>query len=220
MACQSELGELYLGPPAHRLICCRHRWSGAKSRGIRLLRAGLARPVNCRSCARGRICESASVGVGTMVAHSPLHRSQRALLTHWAPASGDDAKSPQRIGVANAGRWQPSSDVTLHALPGHTRLLATSPQRAKPQPNDTVSEEADSSVVHGHTVVPHVACEHRAQPLSDFRHGIVQTTPKLTLHLGELSLQPLTHHLVDDGKYFVAPLLPANMREAEETEYL
>ena len=89
-----------------------------------------------------------------MIAHSPLHGSQRALLTHWALASGDDAKSPQRIGVANAGRGEPPSDVALHALPSYTGLVTAAPQRAKPQPNDTVSEETDSSVVHGHTVHP------------------------------------------------------------------
>ncbi|MBP6952019.1 MAG: hypothetical protein KBC28_07440 [Alphaproteobacteria bacterium] len=34
---------------------------------------------------------STKVGVGTMITHCPLHGSGRALLTHPALASGDDA---------------------------------------------------------------------------------------------------------------------------------
>ena len=59
-----------------------------------------------------------------MVAHSPLHRSQPALLTHWAPASGDDAKSPQRIGVLHL--LQSGVDMTVIALwLGHESIQTT-----------------------------------------------------------------------------------------------
>ena len=36
---------------------------------------------------------SGSVAVGMPLTGHPPHRSQRALLTHWAPASGNDAKA-------------------------------------------------------------------------------------------------------------------------------
>ena len=53
-----------------------------------------------------------------MIAHNPLHGSQRAGLPHWALASGDNAKSPQGIGMAYARRGQPPLDEPAHPLPG------------------------------------------------------------------------------------------------------
>lgn len=44
------------------------------------------------------------VGVGMSIADHPLHRSQQALLMHWAPALGDDAKSTQGIGMMDSWR--------------------------------------------------------------------------------------------------------------------
>jgi hypothetical protein len=43
-----------------------------------------------------------------MMTHHPLHGSQRAGLPHWALASGDNAKSPQGIGMANGWKGQPA----------------------------------------------------------------------------------------------------------------
>jgi hypothetical protein len=47
------------------------------------------------------------VAVGTRVTPRPPHRSRRAELPHRAPASGDDAKSLFRPGVADAGGREP-----------------------------------------------------------------------------------------------------------------
>ena len=44
-----------------------------------------------------------SVAVGTPVTRRPPHRSQRALLTHWAPASGPDVKALGRPGMLDLG---------------------------------------------------------------------------------------------------------------------
>ena len=46
------------------------------------------------------------------ITEHPLHRSRRALLAHRALTSGNDAKSPQRIGVVNADWGQPSTAWT------------------------------------------------------------------------------------------------------------
>ena len=43
------------------------------------------------------------VAVGTALSGRPPHRSQRALLAHWAPASGRDAKSLVRPFVQGPG---------------------------------------------------------------------------------------------------------------------
>ena len=155
-----------------------------------------------------------------MVAHSPLHRSRRAELPHRAPASGDDAKSPQGIGVADAGRRQPAVDEPPHALPGQPGLLAASPERAVPEPTDPVAEEGYRRGVHGHAVVAHVPANDRAEPSPHLGDGVVQAPPKLGLHLLQLGLQPLAHRLPQHREPSVAPLLSADVREAEEVEGL
>jgi hypothetical protein len=43
--------------------------------------------------------------VGTALTGGPPHRSQRALLTHWAPASGSGVEAHRREWMLHAGRW-------------------------------------------------------------------------------------------------------------------
>jgi hypothetical protein len=47
----------------------------------------------------------------------PPHRSQRALLAHWAPASGANVKAHDRERVHRTDRWQPPLDVQAHPMP-------------------------------------------------------------------------------------------------------
>ena len=65
--------------------------------------------------------------VGTALTGGPPHRSQRALLTHWAPTSGHDAQSLFGVRVQNTNRWKPAVGQTVHALPGHPVSLAPLP---------------------------------------------------------------------------------------------
>src|SRR6266496_3858033 len=68
-----------------------------------------------------------SVAVGTALAGGPPHRSQRAGLPHWAPASGGGVKAHLGIGVQDAGRWEPSLNEAVRALPGPVVALAATP---------------------------------------------------------------------------------------------
>ena len=45
------------------------------------------------------------IAVGTALAGGPPRRSQRALLTHWAPASGSGVEPHIREGMLHAGGW-------------------------------------------------------------------------------------------------------------------
>ena len=67
------------------------------------------------------------IAVGTALTGGPPHRSQRALLTHWAPTSGHDAQSLFGVRVQNTNRWKPAVGQTVHALPGHPESLAPLP---------------------------------------------------------------------------------------------
>ena len=154
-----------------------------------------------------------------MIAHNPLHRSQRAGLPHWALASGDDAKSPQGIGMSNARRGQPAPDEPPHPLPGDTGCLAPPPQRAVPKSPHLETERVQRRAVHRHPVVPQMPLHDRAQPPAHLRDGSVQTSLQLGFHRAELCLQPLPDRLPHHREPSI-PLLPANVREAEEVERL
>ena len=45
------------------------------------------------------------IAVGTALAGGPPRRSQRALLTHWAPASGGGVEAHVGEGMPHAGGW-------------------------------------------------------------------------------------------------------------------
>jgi hypothetical protein len=45
------------------------------------------------------------VAVGTALTGGPPHRSQRAELPHWAPASGANVEAFVGVGVQDAGGW-------------------------------------------------------------------------------------------------------------------
>jgi hypothetical protein len=60
------------------------------------------------------------IAVGTPVARRPPHRSQRALLTHWAPALGKNAKPLEPLEgrrVTDPGQREIASDQPFHAGP-------------------------------------------------------------------------------------------------------
>src|SRR3954454_1101684 len=67
------------------------------------------------------------VPVGTALAGGPPVRSQRALLTHWAPALGTSVESLLGVGVRDAGWWEPSRRDAVHALPVQAMTLAAAP---------------------------------------------------------------------------------------------
>jgi hypothetical protein len=54
---------------------------------------------------------SAPVGVGIVMARDPLRRSGQALLTHPAPTLGDNAQALERIGMTDADRGEPASEM-------------------------------------------------------------------------------------------------------------
>src|SRR5262249_4394931 len=150
---------------------------------------------------------------------NPLHGSGRAEFPHPALASGDNAQSPQGIGVANARRGQPPLDEPAHPLPGDVPCVTAPCQRAVPEPAHLVPEHAYRRAVHGHPVIADVPTDDLTQPCTHYGDRIVQAPPQLGFYLAELRLQPrpdrLPHHRESS-----ALLLPADMREAEEVERL
>ena len=155
-----------------------------------------------------------------MVAHDPLHRSGRAVFPHPALASGDDAKSPQGIGMTDADRGQIAVDEAPHPVPKETAVLAAPRQGAVPESAHLEPEQVERWGVHGYSVVAEVSPDHQAQPLAHFWDGVVHASPELGFHLTQLRLQPLTNRLPQHGEASVAPLDRTDVRKAEKVERL
>src|SRR5712664_744177 len=107
------------------------------------------------------------------VTNHPLHRSGRALLTHPAPALGNDAKPSQGIRVMKHRRWQPTVNQTAHSFPSQGGFLAATPQGAVPVTSDVEAKARQSPKVSGNTKITIVSRHHRPQPLAYFQHRLV-----------------------------------------------
>src|SRR5208282_3401560 len=137
-----------------------------------------------------------------------------------APASGNDAKAAQRIGVTDARRRQPAVNQPSHSVPENPAILAAARQRAVPEPAYGEPKTAECFGVHWDPVVTDVSRAHRAQPLAHFRDGVVHASLELGFHLAQLGLQPLTNRLPQHREAPIASLLSADVRKAEEVERL
>src|SRR5688572_2218056 len=154
------------------------------------------------------------------ITNHPLHRSGRALLTHPAPALGDDAKSPQGIRVMDSRRWQPPVDQAVHPLPRKPRPLAPSPQRPKPVSGYLKSERRQRLSVRRHPVVSVVSFNHSLQPFAYLRHRLMHSSSQSRFDLLQLCPISLAYRPPIHREHSVAPLLATYVREAKKIECL
>src|SRR5438552_16791667 len=122
--------------------------------------------MNDPRCRRISGCPNQPIAVGTALAGGPPHRSQRALLAHWAPTLGAGVESDVRPGMRDAGGREPPCFEPAHPLPGQAMALAPAPQRPAPVPRELVPECRHSTYVAGNGVRGDVSAHHAAQPLS------------------------------------------------------
>src|SRR5260370_2001186 len=148
-----------------------------------------------------------------------LHRSGRALLTHAGPALGDDAKSPQRIGMMNSRRRQPAVNQTVHPLPGQAGFLAPSPQRTIPVASNLKAKRVQRALVRRNAVVTVVSLNDRPQPLTDLRHALVYSFAQFRFDFLQLSAFPLTHRAPQHREHSTS-LPTTDLREAQKVECL
>src|SRR6266508_1083419 len=158
-----------------------------------------------------------TVGVGMTITNRPLHRSGRALLTHPAPALGDDAKSSHGIRVMNSRRWQPMFSQTLHLLPRQVGFLTSTPQRPTPVTDHVKAKRRQRVQVRRHTIVPIVSRDYRPKPLAHFSHSMVHSFAQFRFDLLQLRSFPLTHRPPIDREHSAA-LLATDVREAQKVE--
>jgi bacterioferritin len=134
--------------------------------------------------------DASRIAVGTALAGGPPHRSQRALLTHWAPALSAGGESRVRPGMQHAGGWEPTGDQALHARPGEPMALAVAPQRPIPVPDRLGAEGLHGVRVAGHGVVGEVTSHHAGQPASLLGDRQVPASHERELDLAQLRRHP------------------------------
>src|ERR1035437_3321124 len=163
--------------------------------------------------------QKAPVAVGTACAGGPPHRSQRAGLPHWAPASGASVEARFRVGVQDLGRWEPSSSEAVHPLPVQAMTLAAAPERLEPATGHLIPEGLDRPAVAWHGVVGEVSSQHACQPSALLGDGQMPAAPELVIDLLELGPHPFSDRDAPEPE-LPAPALPADVREAQEIERL
>src|SRR5215831_3137878 len=159
----------------------------------------------------------ASVAVGTALAGGPPHRSQRAALPHWAPASGGGVEARFGIGVQDAGGWEPPLSEAVYALPGQAVALAAAPKRLAPVPDHLVPEGLDRPGVAWHGVEGEVSPYHTGQPGALLRDRSVPACLELVFDLLKLGPHPLGDRDPPEPES-AASGLPTYVREAQKSE--
>ncbi len=109
------------------------------------------------------------------VTRHPSHRSQHALLTHWAPALGSGVKAVQRLRMKNTNRRKEALQQNFKSLPRHTVALASSPKRSQPIPLYMLEEIIQTWPIAGHRIIVQVPLQDSFQPLSCFLYRLMQT---------------------------------------------
>ena len=112
---------------------------------------------------------------------------------------------------------QPSISEPPHPLPGQSRALAATPKRHAPEPDRLGSEGVQRSLITGHAVVVGVPAQDAGKPTTLLGNGLIAATQELAPQGVQLGPRPLR---IGDPLELKPPLpaLPADMREAQETE--
>jgi hypothetical protein len=152
-----------------------------------------------------------------MIAHDPLPRSGQAELPHPAPTLGKHAQAHERIGMTNTSRRKPSRDVAPHTAPRQVVTLAATAKYRPPQIAHCLAESAQRRAIHGHSVIPEVTQQDRAQVRSLFPNGHMQASPQLLFQSPQLSLPPLAHRL-SQYREMPLPSFPATVRKPQKVE--
>ena len=155
-----------------------------------------------------------------MITHNPLHRSVRAAFPHTAPASGDNAHSPQRIGMAHGGGRKPAVNEPIHSFPGDPPPAPAHSQRVAPVAAYLESKSHDGLRIGRHPVIADKSAHHGAKPFPLSGNGLMHTPCELGLDLLKFPAHPFLGCPADDRVHPVASLLPAYMRESQEVESL
>ena len=115
---------------------------------------------------------------------------------------------------------KPSVDQAPHPAPANPAILAAARKRPVPEPAYLMTEQIQRRAVHGHSVIADMSTYNRSQPFACVLNGRVHSLAQFGFHGVQLHLQPFTNPLPYYRRVSVAPLFPADMRDAEKVERL
>src|SRR6266542_2005208 len=162
---------------------------------------------------------AATIAVGTALAGGPPRRSQRALLTHWAPDLGASVESLVGPGMGDVDGREPSVRVAAHPLPVEAVSLAAAAERPVPESHDLATEGLHLVDVAGHGVVGEMSSHDAREPASLCFEGPMASSHQQGSDLAQLRRHSLRDRLSQQQE---APVLGrrAVVREAQELERL
>ncbi len=157
--------------------------------------------------------------LSTMGSGRPPHRSQRALLTHWALTSGSGEEARFGPGMRDADEGNPATDQFLHSRPVETRSLASPSQRPIPVSVHFSTKCLHLTKVQGYRMVGGIPAHHAAKPRPLFGNRAMPSSGKLLFDFLEFRSLSLGHgfpsKLIPTGA-----VLPTDVGEAQEVEGL
>jgi hypothetical protein len=146
------------------------------------------------------------VAVGMRVTPHPPHRSRRAGLPHRALALGNNAKTYQRVRMADTRQGNPPGNQALHPSPRQVVFVAAAPQHLHPQSTVLFPKHTDGRAVHWHAIVARVAPDHRSEMPPLLRDRLVHPSSKFPVDLFQFPLKSLAHRLSEHGELAVSRL--------------
>ena len=146
------------------------------------------------------------VAVGTQVALRPPHRSQRALLTHWAPTSGYNVQAQVGVRMPYTGFREPAVNQSIHPLPIESIALAAAKQRLIPKAAQMIPESLKLSTVAWQSVISVVPEQHNTQPLTHNWDRTMKTPSEFYFKFHKLNSNPLADAMPVYGEFPISVL--------------
>ncbi len=152
------------------------------------------------------------------ITEHPLHRSVRALLMHTAPTLGDDAHSPERIGVMEFNLRKPKIDNLFHLFPWQLATVAPATQGPPPHLRDGKAEGTHGLLIVGNSVVSAMSLDHTLQPLSLLFDRMMHSLSHLLLQFLQFSSHLFPDCSSEDRVHTIAALYSYDVSEAKEVK--
>src|SRR5215469_1867573 len=128
-------------------------------------------------------------------------------------------KAYDRIGMQNAGCWEPVSGDSGDPIPLHG-LLTAATQSKPPHAPQSLPKDTQLIDVTRDCVVLVIASHNLAEPCTDFGNGRVHAEAQLSLNGVQLGHHAFLRRFPPDGERSIAPALPAKVRETQKRKGL
>ena len=113
---------------------------------------------------------------------------------------------------------KPTIYMMLHTSPSQLGLLASSLERAIPEPTDLMPKTTHGSLIRGNTVITKVPADDRSQPFALLRHRVVHALSELGFYIMKFRSHLFLYRLPQDRELPIIQRLPTNVSETKEVK--